>query len=431
MEDLVVLVPGFLGFARFGGFYYFADRLIAMLRASLEQPEGGALPVVPVTTLPTDSLRNRQRVLLENLASLSRAVDDAESIHLIGHSTGGVDAQLLACTQTIDGDPWPAKWNRVRGKIRTVITIAAPHYGTALADSRFALLGKNPFFNTAALIEQGRILYELLSLGPRYLLANAGFDGSVPNDVLKFFWQVVQNRDLIDDLKPEKMESLRSRLVPDPEIKLRCFVTGTSPRDDEARPSDPLFRDLYDLTKGPRNVTPAILERGRFLAEQVAKSPKRGRSELAINNPIAEMPEITPQLNDGVVNSARQIVNLHKEELAGFVVADHADVLGHYDRQDGLIRGRPFNAGLFHSGAGFGDPQFFELYRRVAQEILHSRAHVRFMRRARAARMAAARLARIDGGPAAPVAGAKPRRNRITKRAARRRKVPVSSSRWR
>jgi hypothetical protein len=319
-------------------------------------------------------------------------------------------------------------------------------------------LGKNPLLNPGALIEQGRILYELSSLVPRYLLANTGFDGSVPNDVLRFFWQVIQNRDLIDDLRPENMESIRSRLDPDPEIKLRCFVTGTAPREDEGRPSDPLFRDLYDLTKGPKNVTPDVLKRSNFLADRVAKSPEQGSSQLAIHNPLFEMPEITPQLNDGVVNSARQIVNLNEEELAGFVVADHADVLGHYDRQDGLIAGRPFNAGLFHSGAGFGDPQFFELYRRVAQEILHTRTHVR---RARAARLAVARLAaalvtaanmaaakpaaarpaaakpaaakraaakraRIGGRRHAPPAGAKPR---VTKRAARRRKGGSSTRR--
>jgi hypothetical protein len=170
------------------------------------------------------------------------------------------------------------------------------------------------------------------------------------------------------------------------------------------------------------------------------------------------MPEITPQLNDGVVNSARQIVNLNEEELAGFVVADHADVLGHYDRQDGLIAGRPFNAGLFHSGAGFGDPQFFELYRRVAQEILHTRTRVRRARAARlaaaletaanlaaakratakpaatkraatkraAAKRAAAKLARIGGRRHPPAAGAKPR---ATKRAARRRKGGSSTRR--
>ena len=83
------------------------------------------------------------------------------------------------------------------------------------------------------------------------------------------------------------------------------------------------------------------------------------------------MPVISPTLNDGVVNTVRQIVNSERrEEVGGFVVADHADVLGHYDRQDALIGGKQYNAGLFHSGAAFGDDEFFRVYRRVAQAIL-------------------------------------------------------------
>src|SRR5437667_10069102 len=54
--DVVVLIPGFLGFTRFAGFYYFVDRLIAVLRGLLEEPLGCPVAVVPVTTLPTDSL---------------------------------------------------------------------------------------------------------------------------------------------------------------------------------------------------------------------------------------------------------------------------------------------------------------------------------------------------------------------------------------
>jgi len=68
-----------------------------------------------------------------------------------------------------------------------------------------------------------------------------------------------------------------------------------------------------------------------------------------------------------VVYTVRQIVNPgRREEVGGLVVADHGDVLGHYDRQDG----KPYNRCLFHSGAAFGDDEFFGLYRRVAQAIL-------------------------------------------------------------
>ena len=70
-------------------------------------------------------------------------------------------------------------------------------------------------------------------------------------------------------------------------------------------------------------------------------------------------------------SACRQVVDPNdRSQVGGFVVADHADVLGHYDRQDSLIEGSPYNAGLFHSGAGFGDDEFFKLYRRVAEAIL-------------------------------------------------------------
>src|SRR5207302_7808572 len=93
---------------------------------------------------------------------------------------------------------------------------------------------------------------------------------------------------------------------------------------------------------------------------------------LVIRSESGAMPaSIDLGLNDGVVNTVRQLVDPDDEcQVGGFVVADHADVLGHYDRQDALIDGPPYNAGLFHSGAGFGDDEFFGLYRRVAQAIL-------------------------------------------------------------
>ena len=50
--DVVVLVPGFLGFARLGAFYYFAERLSAVLRSLLEEALDSPIPVVPCTADP-------------------------------------------------------------------------------------------------------------------------------------------------------------------------------------------------------------------------------------------------------------------------------------------------------------------------------------------------------------------------------------------
>ena len=364
--DVVVLVPGFLGFTRFGGFYYFADRLIAVLRGLVEEPVGYPVPVVPIATLPTDSLGNRQGALLPNLAEVGETLTGVQRVHLVGHSTGGVDAQLLACTKSFDGHAWDKKANAVRKKIKSVVTISAPHYGTGLADSRLARWGENPLLHPTAILPEVQTLIDLLLLIPRDLAAAAGIELAAPNDVIKFMWQVARNRDLIDDLKPERMEAVRARLSLDPEIALTCFVTGTMPRDDATRPSDPFFRDMYHLTQGSEAVSPAVSDCDRFLRTLVQEHP-----DLVIRSEEGKMPPISPTLNDGVVNTVRQIVNPgRREEVGGFVVADHADVLGHYDRQDALIGGRPYNAGLFRSGAGFGDDEFFGLYRRVAQAIL-------------------------------------------------------------
>jgi hypothetical protein len=364
--DVVVLVPGFLGFSRFGGFYYFADRLIAVLRGLLEETLGYAVPVVPVPTLPTDSLHKRQEMLLESVEEFSRTLSGVVRLHLIGHSTGGVDAQLLACTKSFDGHAWDKKANAVRKTIKSVVTISAPHYGTGLADSRLARWGENPFLHPTAILPEARTLIDLLLLIPRDLAVTAGFEFAAPNDVLKFMWQIARNRDLIEDLKPEKMEAVRARLSSDPEIALTCFVTGTEPRDDTTRPSDPFFRDMYGLTQGSESVSSVVSVCDRFLRTLIQE-----HSDLVIRSEDSKMPAISPTLNDGVVNTVRQVVNPgRREEVGGFIVADHADVLGHYDRQDALIGGKPYNTGLFHSGAAFGDDEFYGLYRRVVQAIL-------------------------------------------------------------
>lgn len=365
MKDVVVLAPGFLGFSRFGGFYYFADRLLAVVRGLLEARLERTVPVVPVTTLPTDSLRNRQRALLENLAVLAAELAPLERLHLIGHSTGGVDVQLLACTTTVDGEAWDEEANRVRKRIASVATVAAPHYGTSLADSRLAQWGMNPLRDPFAIVPGTRTVADLLRIVPSGLAAIAGVQAALPNDVLKFLWQVVQCRDLIGDLRPQRMEALRAQLASEPDIPLTCFVTGTKPRS-AGRPSDPLYDDLYELSAGSGTVSGVVSTCADFVATLVDAHPG-----LVIRGSASLMPQVTPTLNDGVVNTVRQIVHPGRtEEVGGFVVGDHGDVLGHHDRQDGLIDGAPYNAGLFHSGAAFGDNQFFGLYRRVADAIL-------------------------------------------------------------
>jgi hypothetical protein len=79
-------------------------------------------------------------------------------------------------------------------------------------------------------------------------------------------------------------------------------------------------------------------------------------------------------MNDGVVNSARQLINPQDpDELAAIVVGDHFDVLGHYDRtawvtdpKTGEEKEETIVSGLLHSGSEFRDTQFFALMDQVS-----------------------------------------------------------------
>src|SRR5580698_5866924 len=92
--DAVLLVPGLLGFNRFASFSYFADRVVTALRVGIESHVRRPVLVVPVSTLPAAPLAQRQTALFENIAELRRRFSTIERVHLVGHSTGGLDAYL-------------------------------------------------------------------------------------------------------------------------------------------------------------------------------------------------------------------------------------------------------------------------------------------------------------------------------------------------
>jgi pimeloyl-ACP methyl ester carboxylesterase len=376
-RDVVVLMPGFLGFSHFGGFYYFADRIAAALRAALEIEAGHAVPVIPLSAVPTSSLESRHAYLLDMLSQLESAVGGFERLHLVGHSAGGVDAFLLTQEQPFRGVATSASF---RGKIRSVITIASPHYGTGLAGTDFAQALVNPLSHVAGLPAVGRTFVDVLRFVARDPELPEGFSGALQDwqQSLGFLSNVLQHRELIQDLRPDRMADLQSRCRPDPSVpaKLTCFVTATAPPTNAAEPVDPLYRDLYAFTaSGVSHLAPAAKQALRMLdlvpVDKIIRSP--GGVPVSVG----------PSTSDGVVNSAYQLA--HPEDLSefgGLVIADHGDVIGHYPRVDLLttlpsagaaepreVNARRINPGLFHSGAAFRDDQLFELYRRVAVRI--------------------------------------------------------------
>jgi hypothetical protein len=164
-ESVVVLVPGFLGFGRLGNFYYFADRVAACLRGAAEDAFGKPTPVLGVATIPAGSLAERQQFLLRQLTVADRTLGRPARFHLVGHSAGGVDAELLRAESPLGTNPWSElDPEHVRSRLATITTIAAPHYGTYLADSGVVGLLRNPLEHLKAVPEASAVALQLAKL---------------------------------------------------------------------------------------------------------------------------------------------------------------------------------------------------------------------------------------------------------------------------
>jgi pimeloyl-ACP methyl ester carboxylesterase len=361
-DDIVVLVPGFLGFSRTGGYYYFADRFSAALRAGLETSLRRSVPVIPTCTLPMDHLAARQAELLRELHGIvQRMGGQVKRIHLVGHSAGGVDAQLLTCDRPLDAERWNADDARLLDKIASVVGLAAPHHGTCLADAPIADLLVDPVRHARLMPSLARPLWHLSRL-----IANADDAPAIGSymlhslpDSAEFLWEITASRGLIRDLAPRAMQAVRANIKSSRGVPLRSFVTVVP----ESASAEPFFKDLRALTADTQ-ISPATalqLRAAEVLQRAASKAIQSGGMVLNFDE----------HSNDGVVNSVRELCNPDDpKELAGIVIGDHADVLGHYDRADSLVSGRALGQGLFHSGSRFGDNQFFELNREISRTLV-------------------------------------------------------------
>jgi pimeloyl-ACP methyl ester carboxylesterase len=349
-RDAVLLVPGFLGLGRLGRFYYFHERIAAAIRAGLEARTGRPVLVVPCYTRPVGALAARQVFLLDQLTRVCEQVPTIERLHLVGHSAGGVDAQLLACDRPIateSWDPLPA-----RAKVASVVGISAPYHGTYLTQAAAVrvLWGEAGWRGALGLAGLFARLGLLLPQQPALPDVLAGARNQAP-EAIAFLWQFLRHRELLRDLDPEVMAGLRARLRPDPRVRLTSFVTLARLSDDAPHRPDAFFRRLYQLTAERAQAS------GTVPAALARLAPLAGRA-------------LDERSSDGVVNCGLQLLDpADPAELGGLVPGDHADVIGHYDRGRKPLEERTMQVGLFHSGSGFDDDAFFELYGRVVDAI--------------------------------------------------------------
>jgi pimeloyl-ACP methyl ester carboxylesterase len=365
----VILVPGFFGFGRFGELTYFNG-----VRAALEQSFarlGLAVSVIEVETLPTASIRWRAARVLETLVRVTAA--HAGPVHLIGHSTGGLDARLaIAPTASL---PTEAKLLDY-GRVQTLVTVCCPHFGTPLATyftrpwGRFQLRVAARYL--IFMLQRGRLPLALFLRVGRWLVRARDpfkkrlgtFDelyAKLLNDLsderrlelVQFLRAVSTDDALLFQLTPAGCDLLNA-CTAEPNVRYGSVV---------ARARPPSFGtwiraswDLYAQIMYPLYALfHRICRRGeRQLIPQPA-APQREK----LMTLTGQLPASTD--SDGVVPTDSQIWG----SLVHVAEGDHLDVVGQYGFRDGLS----WAGDWLPSYSGFKREQFAALWADVAHFI--------------------------------------------------------------
>jgi hypothetical protein len=382
----IYLVPGFLGFANLGRITYFghvgrvlSERLIA---AGLEPHIHIARPS------PTASLPARAAQVVELIDATAQR--GAAPLHLIGHSSGGLDVRLLTAPGVVL--PTALDVGRLAARVRTVITIATPHHGTPLASYFTTLRGQQlmqllslstvyvlnfGYLPIAALLWMGSLVVRLGGVVANSALLDELF-GRLLEDftvgrrraVRKLLRDVVHDQALMLQLTPEAMEVFNASVLPRPGIRYGAVVSQA------ARPNLlSMLRMGFDPAAQVTHAIYSALYRLIAAAPERLSLPVTPDQTRALQHAYQEMP--SPDANDGIAPTLSQVWG----HVVHAAVADHLDVLGHF--RDAAHH--PPHVDWLVSGSGFDRVRFEALWADVAHFLVGDAPSQPKRRRPRAA----------------------------------------------
>jgi len=365
----IYLVPGFFGFTNLGELGYF-QHVLEFLRAH------ATADVHVVRTHPTASLPQRAVRVVETVAA---TMGRDGPVHLIGHSSGGLDARLAVSP----GASLPSRQNveRVARRVTTVITVATPHHGTPLASFFASLLGQRLLrllsLWTVYVLRFGRLpISVVVKLGALFARLDdhvglnsvlldqlfgqllADFSPTRRGAVETFFTEVSKDQALLPQLTPEGMDVFNATVRDRPGVRYASVVTRARPPgvrstlaaglDPSAQATHALYQALYRLaSRSSRGHAPAL-------------APAQVRR---LRNAYGTLPGAGA--NDGIVPTRSQPWGgvIHAAQ------ADHLDVIGHFhDRAD-----PPRHTDWLTTGSGFDAERFAALWADVAGYALGRR----------------------------------------------------------
>lgn len=369
----IYLVPGFFGFANLGKLKYFAHvREFLMERSAAWKI---MVKVVVVKTPPTSSLPKRAVRILESIAATCRSRHAA--VHLIGHSSGGIDVRLVTAPSL--SLPTDLDVERLIARVRTVVSVAAPHYGTPVASAFASLLGQKLLrvlsLSTIYLLRFGRLPLEaLLQLGTIFArLDNLGLNSALLDEwfevlladfsigrrraVQALLAQVAEDQALLVQVTSAGMDLFNATVGNRAAVRYGSVVTcGARPGvgstlaaglDPSAQATLAVYRTLYRFAAStpPQRVPPLTAAQARILRHAYGKRPDA-------------------RANDGLVPTRSQLWG----DVIHAARADHLDVIGHFNDRSRT----PPHFDWLATGSGFDREKFETLWADVLRYILAS-----------------------------------------------------------
>ena len=365
----VYLIPGFFGFVNFGRLVYFSH-VAEFLDVSLHD-YGIRSEIHRVRVSPSASLRTRATELAEFVAATAPA---GAPIHLIGHSTGGLDARLFIAPGV---DLGRQDVDDMARRVRTLVSVATPHYGTPLASLFMSMLGQRVLqlgsLATVEILRTGRLPLRVVTRVGRALArirlpggkAEAVLDhlhdemiGLLPEDdrnhIGHFFAGIGADQALLPQLTPEGIDLFNAGTADRESTRYGCVVS---------RAPKPSVRAHLRLKR--RMYSHSTYQLYRFLHGRVGTMTDQFIPELTnsqrdiLRSSYGGIPTMGD--SDGIVPTRSQI----RSTIVHAATADHLDLIGHFNDEKHI----PPHYDWICTASGFSRRGFESLWSDVARFI--------------------------------------------------------------
>lgn len=332
----VYLIPGLFGFGKLADYDYFEHLEHALGERFEAAGKRLAMEVVPAP--PTASIPLRTAILAQRV---HETAGDRDPIHLLGHSTGGLDARLLVAPGT--RLPVAEHVLAFRPRVRSVVSINTPHYGTPLAGYFATAAGTRLLYLLSLLTVASLSLGKLpLTIFSAALSAVSGVDrrlglqikliDQLTSQLMRFvstegrtqiadyLSHVKHDQGGIIQLMPEVMELFNATVADATTVRYGCLVSvapAPGPRRLLATVGSPLralHLVLYSSVYG-------------FASRAAARYPY---ASLNAEQQKALSAVFTTELGAHTVDGIVPTLSMLWGELIWCGYADHLDIVGHF-----------------------------------------------------------------------------------------------------